>query len=166
MPHKNLERLIEAMGLIPAPIRPKLVITGSHGTDPLAPVVRAHHLEGWVSLRGWLSSEELEQLYSESTLLAFPSLFEGFGLPLIEAMARGCPVLCADIPVLREVGGAAVSYADPTDSAAWAGAIAKLVDSPDELTEMARRGRKRAAEFDWAHTAAATRQSLLRAASS
>jgi glycosyltransferase involved in cell wall biosynthesis len=164
MPHKNLELLIEAIGLIPAPNRPKLVITGSHGDDPLAPVVRAHHLDDWVSLRGWLSAEELEHLYSESTLLAFPSLFEGFGLPLIEAMARGCPVLCADIPVLREVGGSAVSFVDPTDAPAWAGEIERLVDSPNELALLARRGLERAAQFDWGQTAAATRQSLVRAA--
>jgi glycosyltransferase involved in cell wall biosynthesis len=160
MPHKGFETLLEALARLDADARPHIVITGSHGDDPLAPVVDRLGLGGSVTLRGWLSRDELDALYAESTALVFPTRFEGFGLPPLEAMARGCPVIVSDLPVMHEVAGDAAVYVDPTDPGAIAGAIRSLLDSPDERERMSRAGLARAAEFSWDATAAATRSAL------
>lgn len=161
MPHKNFERLLEALALIPAASRPRLVVTGSHGDDPLAPVVDRLGLAAWVELRGWISDGELEALYARATALVFPTLFEGFGLPTLEAMSRGCPVVCSDLPVMREVAGDAARYVDPLDPASIAAGITAVLGDPVELERMAMAGRERAAGFSWRRTADATRAALL-----
>lgn len=157
MPHKGFETLLEALARIEPDRRPKLVITGSHGDDPLSPVVERLGLNDDVSLRGWLSAAELDHLYRESTALVFPTRFEGFGLPPLEAMARGCPVIVSDIPVLHEVAGDAALYVDPHDPDAIATAIREVLDSPVRRERMSHAGLARAADFSWEHTAAATR---------
>jgi glycosyltransferase involved in cell wall biosynthesis len=163
MPHKNFPLLLESLAMIPAGSRPHLVITGSHGDDPLAPEVNRLGLDPWVSLRGWLHPEELDRLYAESSLVVFPTLFEGFGLPVLEAMSRGCPVVCSDIPVLHEVAGDAAVYVAPRDAAALAATITHLLDEPAELARMSMRGRDRARTFSWTRTARSTVASLQRA---
>jgi len=163
MPHKNFPLLLEALALFPADSRPHLVVTGSHGDDPLAPIVARLGLEPWVSLRGWLSAEQLDQLYAESSLIVFPTLFEGFGLPVLEAMSRGCPVVCSDIPVLHEVAGDAAVYVAPQDAAGLAATISRLLDDPAELARLSGQGRERARTFSWARTARHTVASLQRA---
>lgn len=163
MPHKNFERLLEALALIPADERPELVITGSHGDDPLAPVVERLGLGGRVRLRDWIDSAELERLYAEATALVFPTLFEGFGLPTLEAMARGCPVICSDLPVMREVAGDAASYVDPSDARSIATAITAVLSDPAARSRMAAAGLERASRFSWERTAEATRDALLSA---
>jgi glycosyltransferase involved in cell wall biosynthesis len=163
MPHKNFGALIEALARIPEAARPHLTITGSHGDDPLAPIVDRLELGKWVSLRGWLSDEELESLYRTSTVLAFPTLFEGFGLPALEAMARGLPVLASDLPVLREVAGDAAEYVDSADVGALADALVRLLEDPTRLQRMSELGFRRAAEFSWRQTAVATLASFQRA---
>ena len=165
MPHKNFPLLLDAVALIPAASRPHLTVTGSHGDDPLAPVVARLDLEAWVSLRGWLSAEELDRLYAESSLIVFPTLFEGFGLPVLEAMSRGCPVVCSDIPVLHEVAGDAAVYVAPQDAAALAATIARLLDDPAELARRSEQGRERARAFSWTRTARHTVASFQRALS-
>jgi glycosyltransferase involved in cell wall biosynthesis len=163
MPHKNFERLLEALALLPEARRPTLVITGSHGDDPLRPVVERLGLARWVQLRGWLERDELERLYAEATALVFPTLFEGFGLPTLEAMSRGCPVICSDLPVMREVGGDAAVYVDPNDPAAIANAIETLLADDDARERMSRAGVDRATRFSWQRTADGTREGLLKA---
>ncbi|HEV7567549.1 MAG TPA: glycosyltransferase family 1 protein [Microbacteriaceae bacterium] len=163
MPHKNFGALIEALARIPEAARPHLTITGSHGDDPLAPIVDRLELGKWVSLKGWLSDEELESLYRTSTVLAFPTLFEGFGLPALEAMARGLPVLASDLPVLREVAGDAAEYVDSADVGALADALVRLLEDPTRLQRMSELGFRRAAEFSWRQTAVATLASFQRA---
>lgn len=166
MPHKGFETLLEALARIDVDRRPTLVVTGSHGEDPLAPVVERLGLRDHVDLRGWLSRDELDRLYAESTALVFPTRFEGFGLPPLEAMARGCPVIVSDIPVLHEVAGDAAVYVDPDDPEAIARAIRSVLDAPVERERMSRAGVARAAAFSWEKTAAATREALLGVASS
>ena len=161
MPHKGFETLLEALARIPAAERPHLTITGSHGDDPLSPVVDRLGLGAFVDLRGWLRQDELEALYAEATALVFPTRFEGFGLPPLEAMARGCPVLVSDLPVMHEVAGDAARYVDPLDVDAIARDIRWLIRSPGERERMSRRGLARAAEFSWERTAQATRAALL-----
>jgi glycosyltransferase involved in cell wall biosynthesis len=160
MPHKVFETLLEALARIEPDRRPKLVITGSHGDDPLAPVVESLGLHDHVSLRGWLSAAELDRLYRESTALVFPTRFEGFGLPPLEAMARGCPVIVSDIPVLHEVAGDAALYVEAHDPDAIATAIREVLESPVRRERMSQAGLARAADFSWEHTAAATRASF------
>ncbi|MDH6235951.1 glycosyltransferase family 1 protein [Cryobacterium sp. CG_9.6] len=163
MPHKNFETLLDALALIPPATRPHLVITGSHGADPLAPVVARLGLQASVSLRGWLSTAELETLYAESTLFVFPTSFEGFGLPVLEAMALGCPVLCADIPVLREIAGNAATYVHASSAAELATAITHLLHSPELLAERGAAGTKQAQLFSWERSAHGTVASFQRA---
>jgi glycosyltransferase involved in cell wall biosynthesis len=156
MPHKNFDRLLEAWTLIPPAERPKLVITGSHGDDPLLPVVARLGLEDDVDLRGWVSADELAGLYDGASAYVFPTLFEGFGLPVLEAMARGCPVIGSDIPVLREVGGGDMVYVDTRDPSAIAAAVRRIMRDTDAQAALAAAGRKRAATFTWQRTAEAT----------
>lgn len=166
MPHKGFETLLEALARIEPEHRPQLVITGSHGDDPLAPVVERLGLGDRVELRGWLRHDELDRLYAESTALVFPTRFEGFGLPPLEAMSRGCPVIISDLPVMHEVAGDAAVYVDPRDPDAIARAIRAVLDAPDERERMSRAGLARAAAFSWERTAAATRAALLETAAS
>jgi glycosyltransferase involved in cell wall biosynthesis len=166
MPHKNFDRLVEAWALIPPAERPKLVLTGSHGADPLLPVVRRLGLEQDVDLRGWVSPAELAGLYDGASGYVFPTLFEGFGLPVLEAMARGCPVIASDIPVLREVGGEDAVYVDALEPAAIATAVRRLVADPAARATLATAGRKRAATFTWQRAAEATAAVYRRLASS
>lgn len=149
MPHKNFQRLIEALALIPESERPVLTISGSHGDDPLRPIVRRAGLEKWVELRGWLPDDEIQRLYGESTAMVFPTLFEGFGLPVLEAMVSGCPVICSDIPVLREVGGDAATYFDPLEPASIAQAIRNTLSDPAQQARSAQAGVERATLFSW-----------------
>lgn len=165
MPHKNFETLVRAVAHIPAAIRPRLVITGSHGHDPLAPLVRELGLESFVELRGWLADGEIDRLYGTASIMVLPTLFEGFGLPVVEAMARGCPVLCSDLPVLREVAGDAAVYIDPHSAEGMAADISRVLADPALLRTLGERGRRRAADFSWSNTAHQTVASFRRALS-
>jgi len=149
MPHKNVAALVEALALIPVDARPRLIVTGSLENDPLVTVVRRLALQNWVTLERWLSPEELERTYAEAALVVFPTQFEGFGLPILEAMSRECPVACSDLPVLREVAGEAAAYFDQTSSAAIAATITSLLTRSNDLALMARKGLERSALFSW-----------------
>ncbi|WP_295838913.1 glycosyltransferase family 1 protein [uncultured Microbacterium sp.] len=149
MPHKNFPRLLEALALIPETSRPVLTISGSHGDDPLRAVAADLGIEKWVDLRGWLTKDEVENLYRSSAAVVFPTLFEGFGLPVLEGMERGCPVICSDIPVLREVGADAVRYFDPLDPADIARRIEQTLSNDDARAQMTRDGLARAQRFTW-----------------
>lgn len=164
MPHKNFARLVEAWSLIPAGERPLLVVTGSHGADPLADEVRRHGLAADVDLRGWVGAEELADLYATASAYVFPTLFEGFGLPVLEAMAAGCPVLASDLPVLREAGGDAMETFDPASAPGIATAVRRLVADPARQGELRAAGLRRAAEFTWRRTAEQTVASYRRVA--
>ncbi|MDI9892087.1 glycosyltransferase family 4 protein [Microbacterium sp. IEGM 1404] len=153
MPHKNFPRLLEALALLPEASRPVLTISGSHGDDPLRAVAADLGIEKWVDLRGWLTQDEVENLYRTSAAVVFPTLFEGFGLPVLEGMERGCPVICSDIPVLREVGGDAVRYFDPLDPADIARQIERTLADPAARAAMVEDGRERAGLFTWDATA-------------
>lgn len=156
MPHKNFERLIEAWTLIPGAERPRLVITGSHGDDPLRAVVRRWQLEDDVELRGWVSADELAELYASASAYVFPTMFEGFGLPVLEAMAAGCPVVGSDLPVLREVGGDAMVYFEPRAPAGIAAAVRQVVGDHDLQRDLQAAGRLRVQQLTWEQTASRT----------
>ena len=162
LPHKNFEAILNAVALMSD--QPVVVIPGSHGQDPLVPLVARLGLDSDVVLPGWVTTAQLEALYAAASLYVCPSLAEGFGLPVLDAMARGCVVLANDIPVLREVGGDVALYADASDAVTFASAIGTAVAS--EHTERREAGRRRAAAFTWEISAERTAQVIESAARS
>ncbi len=131
-PHKNHARLFEALRLLPGR---RLVLTGYEGPVP----------EGVESL-GRVPLDELASLYRRAAALVFPSLYEGFGQPPLEAMACGCPVACSDAGSLPEVVGDAARLFDPSSAQAIAAAVEDVLAAPEEWRE---KGLARAARFTW-----------------
>ncbi|WP_349426781.1 glycosyltransferase family 1 protein [Microbacterium sp. LWS13-1.2] len=155
-PHKNWESLPRAVAALPPEKRPRVVITGGRGYDPLAPLVDELGVGQWVELRGWVSDDEVAHLYSTATALAIPSLAEGFSLPTLEAMSAGVPVLLSDIEVHRYVGGEAARFFPPHDVDALAHLIEHVVDDPELQKRMAADGLMRERLFTWERTARET----------
>ncbi len=164
-PHKNLLRLLGALGRIPAERRPLLVLPGypTPHEQELRTRADALRLTDDVRMPGWIGAGQLEGLYALARAFVFPSLYEGFGLPVLEALRRGLPVACSDRSSLPEVAGDAALLFEPTDEGAIAAALERvLVD--ERLRERLRAaGRVQAARFTWAATAAGTVESYRRA---
>jgi glycosyltransferase involved in cell wall biosynthesis len=156
-PRKNLPRLVRAFGGVAAG-RPdvRLVLAGPDGPDraaidaalaPLPPEVRGRVLTpGPVDARGRLA------LLRRATALAYPSIYEGFGFPMLEAMQAGVPVLAGDVPALREVAGDAALFADPIEVDAIAAGLSRLLDDEGTRADLVARGGPRASGFTWART--------------
>jgi glycosyltransferase involved in cell wall biosynthesis len=162
--HKNVGGLVEAHARLRSS-RARLVLVGHDGgagSDVRAHAARAG-VEQRVHLTGWASDADLEGLYRLADCFVLPSFEEGFGLPVLEAMARGVPVACSDTSSLPEVAGDAALLFDPRDSSAIAGAIDRLLDDPDLRAALAERGRARAGRFTWAASAEATLTAYRRA---
>lgn len=157
LPHKNLDLLIDSIAAVQTDRRPVLVVCGA-GTDgaALRDHVRAARIEGDVRLLGFQPNDVLEGLYRLAACVVMPSLYEGFGFPALEAMVRGVPLACADIPALREVAGSAALWFSPTRASELAGAIAQLVDDPALAQRLSEAGRRRARSYSWARTAEST----------
>ncbi|WCB96590.1 glycosyltransferase [Baekduia alba] len=151
--HKNLPALLDVWGALPGDDRPLLVYVGP-GTDAgaLPARVRAAGLDDDVRVLGAVPRELLEDLYAAAGALALPTRFEGFGLPVLEAMARGVPVVCSDLPVLREIGADQALYVDPDDAPAFAAAIGRALSGAIDPAA----ARAQAATFTWEQTAART----------
>jgi glycosyltransferase involved in cell wall biosynthesis len=163
--HKNLIVLLEALALVPEASRPVLVLPGyptPHEAE-LRERATALGLERDTRFPGWIDDEELESLYAAAAGFVFPSLAEGFGLPVLEAMARGLPVACSDRGAVAEVAGDAALLFDPESPRAVADAVVRLLGDAHERERLARAGRARAAEFTWARTAAGTLATYARA---
>jgi glycosyltransferase involved in cell wall biosynthesis len=157
-PHKNLARLIGAVGGIPAERRPVLVIPGyptPYEADLRAEAAAAGAAAD-VVFCAWLEPGELEGLYALAACVVFPSLYEGFGLPVLEAMVRGVPVASSDRSSMPEVAGDAALLFDPTDETAIRAAIERLIGDPAEADRLRAAGRERAARFTWERTAELT----------
>jgi glycosyltransferase involved in cell wall biosynthesis len=163
-PHKNLMRLLGALARISAERRPLLVLPGYPTTheDDLRRRASELGVAGDVRLLGWVDSPQLEGLYAAAACFVFPSLLEGFGLPVLEAMVRGVPVACSGQGALGEVAGEAALRFDPQSEAEIAAAIERLLDDPGEAERLRVAGRERAARFSWAATAAGTLASYAR----
>ncbi len=144
------------MPLIDPAVRPRVVVTGSHGDDPLRPLVEELGLKEWVELKSWVSTEEMAHLYSTATAMAMPSFCDGFSLPALEAMMVGLPVMISDIPVYREVAGEAALYIDPNDLQSIADAMRVVATEPATLAALAALGFERSARFSWRRTARGT----------
>jgi glycosyltransferase involved in cell wall biosynthesis len=164
-PHKNLRALIGALAQIPAGDRPVLVLPGYRTAheDELRERANALGVADDVRFPGWVSGAELEGLWSIARAFVFPSRYEGFGLPVLEAMARGVPVACSNASSLPEVAGDAALLFDPLDETAIATAVERLLANSDEVERLRARGRDRAREFTWERTARATLASYARA---
>jgi glycosyltransferase involved in cell wall biosynthesis len=164
-PHKNLLALIGALARLAPDERPVLVLPGyptAHEAE-LRERAGALGVQGDVRFPDWVSSAELEGLWSIARGFVFPSLYEGFGLPVLEAMARGVPVACADVSSLPEVAGDAALLFDPRSEAAIAEAVRRLLGEEDLRVRLAARGLERARQFSWARTAELTLASYARA---
>jgi glycosyltransferase involved in cell wall biosynthesis len=157
-PHKNLMRLLGALARIPPDRRPVLVIPGypTPHEQELRRRVQELGLAADVRLLGWIDAATLEGLYAAAACFVFPSLYEGFGLPVLEAMARGVPVACSGRGALREVAGDAALYFDPESEAAIAAAVERLLSDPAEAERLRAAGRARSASFSWEAAAAGT----------
>jgi glycosyltransferase involved in cell wall biosynthesis len=157
-PNKNLERLLDALALVPAERRPLLVLAG-HATPYQARLeARAAQLGVSAHTRflDWVPSEDLEALYRAATAFVFPSLYEGFGLPVLEAMTRGVPVACSNRGALAEVADDAALLFDPEEPRSIADAIERLLADASERERLGDAGRTNAARFSWSATAAKT----------
>lgn len=146
--HKNLGRLLDALVHVEDAL---LVLVGfpTPHEDELRAHAAALGLADRVRFVGWVSEEQLEGLYAAATCCCLPSLEEGFGLPVLEAMARGVPVACSGIGALGEVAGDAAQTFVPVDVDAIAGALRTLLGDDARRAELIARGRARAAEFTW-----------------
>jgi glycosyltransferase involved in cell wall biosynthesis len=146
---KNILRLVEAFETTPAGWR--LVLAGGAGfgaqqiLDRIAHSKRAHDIE-WT---GYVNQHELERFYARASIFAFPSLGEGFGMPVLDAMARGVPVVASRCGALPEVGGDAVLYADAQDVDSIREALRRLMESPELRVDFRRRGLDRSTAFSW-----------------
>jgi glycosyltransferase involved in cell wall biosynthesis len=153
-PHKGLDTLARAWKQL-GEARP-LDLVSAGAVDPrfasLEDLARREGAAG-THVLGAVSPAALEWLYAHATLLVFPSRYEGFGLPLIEAAARGTPVIASDIPALRELGGDAVRFVPAEDGEAWAHAVTRLAADAPERERLRRAGLERAARYDYADVA-------------
>jgi glycosyltransferase involved in cell wall biosynthesis len=164
-PHKNLAALLDALALLPAQQRPLLVLPGYPTPYEAELKARAASLGLGDDVRflGWVDDAEMDGLYAAADAFVFPSLSEGFGLPLLEAMARGVAVACSNRPPLTEVAGDAAVLFDPTRPRAIADAVARLLDDEALRRRLQARGRERAARFTWSATAQGTQRAYQRA---
>ena len=151
-PHKNLGRLLEAFDLLKGRIPHNLIIVGKKDgfiTGDKEVVRRAERFGKRVQFTGVLSDEKLRGIYAAADLLVFPSLYEGFGLPPLEAMACGTPVACSRAASLPEVCGNAVQYFDPQDSEDIAKKVLKLIKDEKRKKDLKSKGLKRVKVFSW-----------------
>jgi glycosyltransferase involved in cell wall biosynthesis len=161
-PHKNLEVLLDAYHRYytrtPAEGRASLVLVGEHDPRFVSPRRWAAQLglARSVLALGNIPDEDLRALYTGAACIAFPSLYEGFGLPILEAMACGAPVVASSASSLPEVAGDAAILLDPYDSAAWTRIIPRLLEDSALRESLRSRGLARAREFSWEATARAT----------
>lgn len=157
-PHKNHETLIAALaGLVID--RPDLCLVLTGGAGPSEEIVLAaidaYGLAGDVIRTGRIPERDLDLLYRSAIVMAFPSLYEGFGLPALEAMSRGCAVVASDVGGLPFVLGDAAELIDPIDVNGWIQTLGSVIDDPARRSVLVRRGFERARTFAWPDSAAA-----------
>lgn len=158
-PYKNLPLLIEAFARLHLALpEARLVVVGA--ADPRYPAAaeaaRRLGINEFIDWKGYVDARRLAEAYRQASVYVLPSRYEGFGLTVLEAMACGTPVVCSDIPALREVAGEAALFVPPGDADALAAAIRRLLADPETAGRLRSAGVHRALEFSWRRTAAET----------
>ena len=167
-PHKNHPTLLEALHLLHMKYGQRLpcVFTGveREGHDAFQKAAEAHDLTGQIHLMGYVEKRDMPLLYRGASFLVFPSLFEGFGLPLLEAMASDCPVLCSRVTSIPEVVANAALLFDPHDPEEIADAMHRILSDEELRCTLVHAGRERSHHFSWERTASETLKVLEEAA--
>ena len=160
-PHKNIERLLRAYAA--GTRRYKLVLAGMRGfqTARIEALIAELNLGSSVEIPGWMPREQLYDLYARAHAFVYPSTFEGFGMPVLEALAAGIPTACSDIPPLREVAGDAALYFDPLDESAIRAALELICSGAALRQRLATAGPLQARPFTWTRAAQMTLDALL-----
>ena len=159
-PRKNLLMLMRAFDQIlrQTSRRPQLVVVGGEGwlMDELFAFIKESSISGRLRFTGYLDDEDLRALYSSCKVFVYPSIYEGFGLPPLEAMACGAPVIASNIATFQETLGSAAELVEPNDVEALAGSIVEVLDDEDRRRALSRHGPEQAAKFSWERTAQLT----------
>ena len=159
-PRKNLGLLVEAWAILRDSMEqpPRLLLAGKRGWlyDSLFEAVKKHRLSDLVKFADYVERDDLPALYSGALALTFPSLYEGFGLPALEAMSCGTPVLASNATSLPEVVSDAGLLLDPHDPRAWAESVARLLTDQGLRNDMSQKGLAQAASFTWERCAQET----------
>ena len=152
-PRKNQLRLIRAWNRLPQHLRisSKLIFAGGRGWRDAEIVVLAEHSPG-VEWRGYVEESELRDLLTNATFLALPSLKEGFGLPVLDAMTLGVPVLTSNRSSMKEITGNAALLVDPEDINAIAKGLEQLLTDENLRKDLSEKGKKQAEKFSWEKT--------------
>ncbi len=153
---KNLINCLRALSLLPAECRLVLVGGEGHGSEQVHRYIREKGISARVRVLGYVDEAELGALYEAADLLLFPSLEEGFGLPVLEAMSHSLPVVTSNTSALPEVGGDAALYVNPQDPEEIARKTSEVIENKTLRENLVSRGRARAREFSWRRTAEAT----------
>jgi glycosyltransferase involved in cell wall biosynthesis len=150
-PHKNIELLARSMQELHEKYGLTLVMPSARNVflERTEAMMKKHGVMEHVMLPGFVPDDELRVLYSQADAYVFPTLAEGFGLPPLEAMAAGAPVICSDIPVLREVCGDAALYFDPQDTRSLITQVGNVVTDKELRDELIAKGRAREKQFSW-----------------
>lgn len=161
-PHKNVERLVKAVTCLNdsnhfnKPISLVVVCVRSVFLDRFQQKIKKMNEEKYVNLIGFVPDEDLVLLYQQAEAFVFPTLSEGFGLPGLEAMACGCPVVCSDIPVLREIYGEAAEYFDPLNPEDIAEKIGGVISDKKMRAGLIERGLEQVKKYSWSKMAQET----------
>ena len=160
-PHKNLERLIRAYASKPR--RQRLILAGVRGfhTQPVEELIVDLNLQERVEITGWLARDKLLALYQHAWASVYPSTFEGFGMPALEALAAGIPLACSNIAPLREVVGDSALLFDPLKEDSISPALDRIIGDEELRSKFSRDGRERARSFTWKRAAEMTLEALL-----
>lgn len=158
---KNVLRLVEAFALLSKQEKSlHLVIAGKAGLGSEEVTARIQslpeELRQKIHLTGYMESEDVARHLAHAKAFVFPSLYEGFGIPILEAMAVGCPVICSDTPALAEIGQGVATILPPDSSLSWAAAIQRVIDDEKLAQTMREKGIARAKEYSWKKTAERT----------
>ncbi len=155
---KNIARLVDAFERVDGDWQLVLVGSAGYGAAEIAARIDGSRSRERIRVLGYVSRAELANWYARATIFAFPSLDEGFGMPVLEAMASGTPVIASNRAAVPEVAGDAAWLVDAEDTEELAGAIVALTRDPERRAELSRRGLERAAKFTWAEAVEKTWQ--------
>ncbi len=156
-PRKNILGIIEAFGKLPAPLQAQhpLVLVGGKGwnDEEIKSALNSTGAKAHITMVGYVDDEDIAQVYAGAQIFVFPSFYEGFGLPVLEAMASGTPVITSKVSSLPEVGGDAVLYVDPKKPSTIAEAMKKLLQNKELQKTLIKKGLAHSKQFSWEQSA-------------